>query len=181
VKPYHLSLEPGPPGVDGVATYDRREHSLWYATEAERIPSISLKGGHPTARGVVVREESVFLIADTLTLRFNGERILVALDAYTNAALWERVEASEVVPVARGRLRVEWGADGDRVSLPGAVRYTVTSDLRQLHIHFDEYADAPVGYAEVGAGLLVCLERGTLREIVVTDLGFNGQESSLSR
>lgn len=169
MKPYTLTVEVGPLGVEGVATYTRRDLALWYASEADRVPSISSRRGRPPALGEVACAAPVFLIAGTLTLRFDEGGTLVALDAYSNAALWERSERASHEPVARGRLRIDWHAEGDRVGLSETVRYAVSPDLRRLHIRFDP-ASAPSSYVEVGSGLLVAVHDGELREIVVTNL-----------
>jgi hypothetical protein len=113
----------------------------------------------------------VFLIADTLTLKFDEKLTFVALDAYSNAALWERTEAVDVETVARGHLRIDWRVDSDRVRLPGAVRYTVSPDLRRLLIFVDQ-VDMPAVYTEVGSGLLLGLAGDMLRDIIITNISW---------
>jgi hypothetical protein len=169
MKYYELLFEVGPLGVDGSATYSRSDLTLLYAPDAERVPSIQVKGGRLSHGSPEMHAMSVYLLADTLTLRFNEERVLIAIDAYTNHTLWEPSTQGAETPSARGKLRIDWSLDTDRALLSGVPTYAISTDWRRLHIKFGPPRKS-AAYYEVGFGLMVGLAEQELCEIIVEDL-----------
>lgn len=170
MTPFRLVFEEGPLGAHGHATYKRSDLTLVYAPAEDQVPTIHLKRGRAVDPHLGIYEHSVFLIADTLTLRFDEDRALVALDAYTNEKLWVRgKEESQVKPRGRGRLKIDWHADSDRVLLPAIPRFVLAPNAQRLHIHLESEPVSDV-YYEVGTSLAVGLAAGAIREIIISDL-----------
>ena len=129
-----------------------------------------MKRGGAADSGWGIYDHSVFLIADTLTLRFDEDRVLVALDAYSNSSRWsEANDDAPVEPEGRGQLTIDWQADSDRVVLQSTPTFALAQNAHSLHIYLDS-APAAHLYDEVGTGLTVGLAAGAIRENIVTDL-----------
>lgn len=172
MKPFDLVFEEGPLGTDGSATYVRGEMALSYAPAADRVPTVSLKRGRAIDTSLGIYAHPVYLIADTLTMKFDDDRTLVALDAYTNADRWSpTAEEWNTKPIAQGRLQVRWNSDSDRASLAKRVTFAFARTAQRLHIRFDS-ASAPEVYYHVGAGLAVALKEGEIQEIVISAVTF---------
>lgn len=167
---FTLAFKEGPLGTQGVATYTRRDLALVYARAEDRVPAVSLKRGRAVDAQFGIYDHPVFLIAETLTLKFDEDRALVALDAYTNADLWTPAEEeSRMKPAGHGRLQIKLSSDSDRISLATSPRFGFARLARRLHIFLDSSSAAEI-YFEVGTNLTVGLARGELQEIVISDL-----------
>lgn len=167
---FRLVFEEGALGTHGHPTYNRRDLALVYGPAEEQVPTIHMRRGRAIDARLGIYEHPVFLIADTLTLRFDEDRTLVALDAYTNDQRWAlREEESQVKLSGRGRLKIEWHADSDRARLPGSPRFVFATGARRLHIYLDS-ASTSNSYFEVGDGLTIGMEAGAIREIIIAEL-----------
>jgi hypothetical protein len=170
MTPFRLVFEEGPLGAHGHATYKRSDLALVYAPAEDRVATVHMKRGRAIDPRFGIYEHPVFLIADTLTLRFGEDRALTGLDAYTNDKLWaHEEEESQVKLSGRGRLTIDWHADSDRVRLPGIPRFVLAPGAQRLHIHL-ESARASDAYYDVGTSLTVGLGAGAIREIIIADL-----------
>src|SRR4051812_548248 len=92
-----LTFEEVPLGANGSAKYNRKDFALVYSTDADLVPAVSQRRGRLIDHEFNIYVRPVFLIADTLTLRFDEDRVLVGLDAYTNNARWDRAELSSAL------------------------------------------------------------------------------------
>ena len=168
MKPFRLVFEEGPLGVHGHATYKRGDLALVYAPPEDRVLTVQTKRVRAVDSLLGIYEHSVFLITDTLTLRFNENRILTSIDAYTNDQLWShRDEEAPPITNGRGRLTIDWHLASDRVRVAGRPKFELQPE--RLHIYLQPAFRAEI-YYEVGTGLTVGLGAGAIREIIIADL-----------
>jgi hypothetical protein len=167
---FGLTFEEGDVGARGSATYRRRDLALIYSPPEDQLPTIHFKRGRLLDPRLGIYEHPVFLIADTLTLRFDEDRTLSALDAYTNADNWLRTDlVADVELSGTGRLMIDWRSESDRVRLPDIPEFVFAERVRTLHIYLGP-ASSLKRYFVVGEGLIVGIEAGEIREIVFPQL-----------
>jgi len=167
---FGLAFEEGAVGARGSATYKRKDLALIYSPPEDQVSTIHFKRGRLLDPSLGIYEHPVFLIADTLTLRFDEDRTLSALDAYTNADKWLRTDlVANVEPSGTGRLTIEWRSDADRVRLPDIPEFVFAEHVRTLHIYLGP-ASSLRRYFVVGEGLIVGIEAGAIREIIIAEL-----------
>ncbi len=113
-----------------------------------------------------------FLIADTLTLTFDGaERKLVALDAYTNRSLWKPSVFNALPNVnARGSLYVNDPLHIDHYSLNITPSYEESICQKWVRIVLDDAI--PTFYCHIGHNLIAGFLQSSVIDLFLVDVQF---------
>lgn len=171
-----LKFEPNQTKNKSWCVYRKKDLNLqceiqWQAEVfSESMPTLAEE---INAKFKVRHNSNFYLIADTLTLKFEGvERRLSSIDVYTNIELWKKMESHDFPIIADQGAVVVYNLpeDEDRYSIATQPHYEFDQNKRWVRIILqDGLAKA---YYEVAHSLVIGLSDGQIIDIWLREVDF---------